>query len=132
MKKNKEFTKEEFLKRCSAAWDAGYVNRWGLVRARNALDLVMRLKASYERVNRIGSGNDVIGEIGVSGAQGDWAIDALLNEVNTESKKKLAGDTEAYNSIQLLACLAHPCQICAEDKDAWHTRWGFCPHREKP
>lgn len=128
MKKPK-ITKEQFLKRCATAWDAGYVDLWGLKRARNSLDLVMRLKAAYVGFNRDSSGNDLIAEIGVEGHQGEMAISSLVNEIEIAPKKKLACDTEAYQAIQFVSLLTHPCQKCAEDKDAWHTRAGFCPHR---
>lgn len=37
------------------------------------------------------------------------------------------------NSIirsELAAILTHPCQQCAEDPEAWHTRQAFCQHRK--
>lgn len=42
-----------------------------------------------------------------------------------------ANDRIGYGLIRLAAVLAHPCQQCAEDPGAWHTRSAFCPHREK-
>ncbi len=31
---------------------------------------------------------------------------------------------------EIAAILSHPCQQCAEDPNAWHTRSGFCEHRK--
>lgn len=44
--------------------------------------------------------------------------------------KSLANDELGYSCIRLLAILTHPCQLCAEDKDAWHTRSGLCNHKK--
>ena len=45
------------------------------------------------------------------------------------SHSTLANDRDGYKVIQIAAILNHPCQKCAEDKDAWHTRAGFCQHK---
>lgn len=45
--------------------------------------------------------------------------------------RTLASDRYGYNVIQFLALLNHPCQQCAVDTDAWHTRTGFCEHKGK-
>jgi hypothetical protein len=45
--------------------------------------------------------------------------------------KTLANDNVGYRGIHLMAILTHPCQLCAEDPKAWHTRSGFCPHKPK-
>src|SRR4051794_7380578 len=47
------------------------------------------------------------------------------------SDKTLGNDKEAYQAIQFMAILTHPCQVCAENTEAWHTRSGFCPHRKE-
>lgn len=41
----------------------------------------------------------------------------------------LANDTLGYDCIRVMAVLTHHCQLCAENKDAWHTRSGFCEHK---
>lgn len=43
----------------------------------------------------------------------------------------LANDKDGYCLIQLAAILNHPCQKCAEDPNAWHTRAAFCEHKPK-
>lgn len=45
------------------------------------------------------------------------------------SHKTLGNDSVGYKVIQLLAILTHPCQKCAEDPNAWHTRRAFCTHK---
>ena len=50
---------------------------------------------------------------------------------NFQNQYQLANDTLFYNVIQLMAIMTHPCQKCAEDPKAWHTRSAFCDHREK-
>lgn len=46
------------------------------------------------------------------------------------NQKTLANDHHGYQVIQLAAILTHPCQLCATDTQAWHTRSGFCPHKK--
>jgi hypothetical protein len=59
-------------------------------------------------------------------------FDGLMDYERKRTKnftKTLAGDKEGYSLIKLASLLAHPCQKCAEDKNAWHTRWAFCAHK---
>lgn len=46
-------------------------------------------------------------------------------------EKTLANDRELYNALYLTSMLCHPCQECAEDPDAWHTRPAFCNHKKR-
>lgn len=45
--------------------------------------------------------------------------------------KTLANDKLGYDGTYLLSILTHHCQICATNKEAWHTRPGFCNHKKK-
>ena len=76
-------TKNEFLARCSTAYDMGLIDRMAI--------------SEFERTN--------------------------------EGLSTLASDRQGYALQQFAAILAHPCQKCAEDVNAWHTRAGFCEHR---
>lgn len=44
--------------------------------------------------------------------------------------KTLANDQDGYKVIQLMSILNHPCQECAVDPKAWHTRYAFCNHKK--
>jgi hypothetical protein len=44
--------------------------------------------------------------------------------------RTLANDTDGYKLVQLTAILCHPCQKCAVDPNAWHTRYAFCEHQK--
>lgn len=50
---------------------------------------------------------------------------------NFSNQKILANEKLGYGCIYVLALLNHPCQECAEDDKAWHTRAGFCQHLKK-
>jgi hypothetical protein len=45
--------------------------------------------------------------------------------------RTLGNDPDGYDALRLLALLTHPCQQCATDPDAWHTRWAFCQHKKE-
>jgi hypothetical protein len=49
--------------------------------------------------------------------------------VSLDDKRSLANDS-AYKAVQMACILDHPCQHCAEDKAAWHTRYAFCDHKK--
>lgn len=105
--------KDEFIKRCENIWDSGLASPKRLKLMEAWLDAIMR----YE------------------GGQTQNFADFLSDEGQRlegfKSSKVLANDADGYALIQLAAILTHPCQICAEDRKAWWTRPGFCPHREK-
>lgn len=86
--------------------------RW---RVEKCLDFVMRLEHTL-----FSNGQ----------THGSSAWDFLEGEKKRIGTRSLAGDTDLYASIQFAAILSHPCQSCSEDKNAWHTRRGFCGHRE--
>ena len=102
--------KNEFLKRCGTAWDAGYVKPEYLHRLRDVLELVMRFE----------------------GGQISQCTSIMEREFNaTEGLHRLlAGDTELYGLLGLAYLLCHPCGKCAHDPKAWHTRYAYCNHEE--
>jgi len=50
-------------------------------------------------------------------------------QTTSENFGNLAADP-AYKTVQLASILTHPCQLCAEDTGAWHTRYAFCKHEK--
>ena len=104
-------SKEDFLKRCEMIYDLGLVNRETLAIMRNWCDAIMR----YE-------GNQMT------------TFQHLIEYDKKRTKdftKTLASDVIGYKVIQMTYLLAHPCQKCAEDKNAWHTRYAFCDHKKR-
>lgn len=69
----------------------------------------------------------------LEGGQIEYFANMLQSETertnNFSNSMQLANDRLGYDCIRMLAVMTHRCQICAEDKDAWHTRSGFCTHR---
>lgn len=47
---------------------------------------------------------------------------------NFSNEFQLANDKLGYDAVRVLAVLTHPCQECAEDPKAWHTRPAYCKH----
>ncbi len=107
-------TKEQFLKRCATAWDMGLITDLRMDLVEKCLDFVMRLDHTL-----FSNGQ----------THGSYAWDFLEWEKQRIGTRSLAGDTDLYAAIQFAAILSHPCSKCAEDKNAWHTRRGFCAHR---
>lgn len=110
-------TEDQFIARCRVAY------RYGLGRPevarlmRDWLDAVMRYEHSM-----LSDGQ----------TQGrDW-LDFLKaeDERTGRGQRTLANDPEGYALQQIAAVFAHPCQLCAESLGSWHTRPGFCPHKE--
>lgn len=119
MKKPKERTMSEkdFLARCKTIYRMGLVRPSLFNLLERWVDFVMR----YEHTWFTSGGQ----------SQGRYCIDFLNSElarINANGIRTLAGDTEGYDIIQFAAVLQHPCQKCAEDPKAWHTRSGFCTH----
>lgn len=100
-------TKQEFLDRCSTAWDAGYISEDVLVTIRNFHEITAR---EY--------GNQ-------------YDISKFIREYEEQrmGDRSLASDSVAYKGTRFLYLLTHPCQLCATDKSAWHTRYAFCEHK---
>jgi len=126
-------TKEEFLARCGNAYDMGLCNDNQLRLLATWADAVLRAEHTF-----LGKGQDQFDN--VKRFMRDEAIRIHGKEQYndghggvTESHvcKTLANDAEGYNLVYLTSLLAHPCQKCAVDPTVWHTRAGFCQHREK-
>ncbi len=107
--------KDELLARVATAYDLGLLTTPRLGLLREWLDFVMRLE----------------------GGQMTYVVDFLQAERERNGTSpnmaisKLAGDVDGYALIQLAAILTHPCQKCATDPSAWHTRPAFCSHRKE-
>ena len=119
----KELTKEEFLARCANAYDSGLITKDLMHLMEDWLDAMMRLEHSLFTTGQ---------------SQFHYVWDFLTNErarlfgerdaYCAAEAKTLAADTDGYKLIQLAAILAHACQECATDPNAWWTRSAFCPH----
>jgi len=113
-------THDEFIARCETIWTIGLgTDRKLFVMMANWLDFVMRFEHTWFSHGQ---------------GQGPTCIDFLEGEhdrIGRNGVKTLAADVEGYNLQKLAAVLCHPCQICAEDPEAWHTRSGFCPHLKR-
>lgn len=113
-------TKEQFLKRCETIYDMGYFkNRNISSMLRNAADTYLRLRSSYAKDPHL------FDEI-KKDHQGSISCDAL--ECYLDKSRNLANDANVYHALNVSCILDHPCQQCAEDKHAWHTRYSFCDH----
>lgn len=106
-------TKKDFLKRCENAYNKGLTDPI----------LLKHLERAYDAMHRL-EGNQI-----------HYFVDYLLDERertnNFDNAHQLANDKLGYAVIELLAILTHPCQECAEDPEVWHTRAGFCKHKDK-
>jgi hypothetical protein len=104
-------TKQEFLDRCATAYDMGLCSD----------KIIRHISKAYDALHRL------------EGDQFHYFVDYLVDERQRtdhfSNHKQLANDQLGYDGIRLLAIFTHHCQICATDKDAWHTRAGFCPHK---
>lgn len=109
-------THDEFIARCETIWATGKAKPHLFRLMREWLDALMR----YEHTQ-------------FSDGQGqgkDWLQFLNSEYERTDSGyRTLANDADGYALQEIAAILAHPCQKCAEDKNAWHTRPGFCEHK---
>jgi hypothetical protein len=108
--------KEQFLARCGNAYDMGLCSPERLKLMERWLDFVMRFE----------------------GGQMSLVADFLMAEKRRCNAPgpgmaigRLAGDDDGYALCHLAAILTHPCQACAVDSGAWHTREAFCDHKGK-
>lgn len=105
-------TKEQFLKRCETIYEMGLADRDVLNLLSNWTDAIMR----YE------------------GGQINSFHEIMEKEYNRthgfSGYETLANDALGYKVIQISAILSQPCQQCAENKNAWHTRTAFCKHKD--
>ena len=110
-------TRAEFLARCGTVYDMGLTAEEQLLLLDRWIDLVLRLEYCLFD-------------------QGDQ-IHYVWQSLEAERKRigergnTLANDEAGYNLVRMAAVLSHPCQECATDPNAWHTRTAFCSHREK-
>jgi len=111
-----ELTKEQWLKRCETVYN-------------KATSQPFQVKIDLELLDRV-----VDALLRLEGGQLGYWLDFMESERkrtdNFSSIKTLANDEQLYGLMQAVAILSHPCQICAEDKEAWHTRRGFCNHNK--
>lgn len=111
-------TKEQFLKRAETIFACGLATEKSFRLLRAWLDALMR----YEHT--------LFGQGQTQGR--DW-FDFLKAEFErtNEGRNTLANDSDGYDLQEMAAILCHPCQLCAESADAWHTRPGFCEHKNQ-
>ena len=138
-------TKEEFLARCAVCYDMGLAREDVLRLMNRWVDVVMR-----EGHSRLCDLRHVVGgeyhQDQWEAVHGFWyRLGGELGRLHRNSLKRfpavdgerytglatLANDTDGYAIIQLAAILSHPCPRCATDPHAWHTRPGFCTHRQE-
>lgn len=107
-------TKDQWLKRCETVWAKGLVTPDRLSLLGRWLEIVARFE------------------------HGDTLrVVELLAEERRRKRPdgvkafgQMEQDPDGYALLDLAAVLGHPCQDCAEDPGAWHTRPGFCQHRK--
>ena len=111
-------TESEFLARCATIYRKGHARPELLRMMRDWLDALMR----YEHT-MFSSGQ----------SQGSYWMEFLEREFDRTSRgaRTLANDADGYALQEIAAILSHPCQKCAEDPQAWHTRTAFCDHKEE-
>jgi hypothetical protein len=117
-----ELTKDEFLARCANAYDAGLCTPERLALLSAWVDAVLRyegaeLGGQYDQMYYFRDFMDV-------------EASRLVTREDGKAKKTLAADEDGYALVQLAAILHHPCQLCATDRNAWWTRFGFCEHKD--
>ena len=95
--------KQEFLDRCSTAFDAWYISEVSLQVMELAIELAMR------------SGSTDI-------HQREIASETEEKLMKIADGRELANFRELYNSLSFACLLNHSCEKCAKDKNAWHTR----------
>lgn len=111
-------TKEEFLKRCEVVYDKGFTKDRKLTNLLTQwLDFVLRFEHTFFSHGQ-GQGSYV------------WDFMEMERERTGRGERTLANDRDGYALIEIAAILDHPCQLCAENPEAWHTRYGFCGHKE--
>jgi hypothetical protein len=117
MTTNDALTKEEFMRRCETIWNKGYARPKLFRLMFNWLDAVMRLE------------HTMFSDGQTQGKSWFKFLNAEYRRTE-QGQRTLAGDAEGYELQCLAAILSHPCQSCAESEHAWHTRPGFCEHKE--
>lgn len=110
-------TKEKWLARCANAFDMGLVTRERMHLLDMWVDTALRAGAVACGVRQ----------------QCEYLVDFMEAERRRLSDgaafpHTLASDVDGYSLVRLAAIFSHPCQKCAEDRNAWHTRSAFCEH----
>lgn len=106
-------TKDDFLARVSNAYDMGLLTPNRLSLLRMWVDFVLRFE----------------------GGQMSFVTDFMASEKERNGISRnmaignLAGDEDGYALMKLVAIFDHPCQECAIDPNAWHTRFSYCNHK---
>lgn len=115
-------TRDEFLARCATIYDTGRARPELFRLMGDWLDAMMRLEHTF--LNHLGGG------------QGQSFLDFIKKEEERLGGRyqcqTLASDRDGYALQEIAAILSHPCQKCAESKEAWWTRPGFCTHKDRP
>ncbi len=112
-----ELTKTEWFARCETIFDMGLLTAERIKLLERWLDFVLR----YEGVH--------FGETGQHRHLADFN-EMEQHRIRTNNGLVLASDADGYALIRAAAILAHPCQKCAVDRNAWHTRVESCPHQQ--
>lgn len=99
-------TKDKFLERCSTARDAWYINEDSLLFLRESIEYVTRKQWWQEH----------------------YLDDIRESIMKLSDWKTLANDPIGNKAFNLWYLLCHPCDKCALDKNARHTRYSFCSH----
>jgi len=121
-------TREEFLARAGTAFDAGLITPARLRLLRDWTDGFARLEASVFGEGETARQQHAILERFLANERERLRVDERRGYTPT-----LANDPEGRALVDLTALLAHPCQACGTDPQAWWTRPAFCPHwRRKP
>jgi hypothetical protein len=108
-----ELTEEQFIARCRTIYRLGH--------------------ATHAKMRVLERWTDMIGRL-QSGQLHIFAQRLREEERRTDgfsNPDKGANDSVGYGVVYLAAVLCHPCQACAEDDRAWHTRAGSCKHRKE-
>jgi len=104
-------TKEEYMERCSTAYDVGLVSSEVLTLLKDWTNFVMRLEGGH------------IDSVAMFLASEKARTDHFIHTMHS--------DRVGLRGITLLNLLAHPCQTCATDPFAWWTQNGKCTHKER-
>ena len=111
-------THDEYIARCETIWRKGHARPELFSLLRNWLDAVMRYEHSLFSLGGQTQGRN-------------WLEFLNAELVRTgDGSRTLANDRDGYALQEIAAVLCHPCQRCAESSEAWHTRPGFCEHKQ--
>lgn len=119
-------TRKEWLARCSTAYDIGLANDRTLLGLCAASDTYLRLTHVTVLKNR-GEEDNLQESIAIESLR--LEADRVIKESSESFIRTLANDPKLYSGVTLAALLRHPCQKCATDPRACHTRYGFCEHQ---